>query len=73
MGTSRNLLLDFINKVASSPESNFWRVLTSLCEILPNGTDDYNQANGLLTNKDSLIREAQNISKNISEQRQLEF
>ena len=35
-GTNRNALLQYISKVASSPESNFWRVITSLCEILPN-------------------------------------
>jgi len=72
-GTSRNLLLDFVNKVAINPEDNFWRVLTSICEILPNGTDDYIQANGLLTNKESLIKESQKIDKNINLQGQLEF
>ena len=72
-GTSRNLLLEFISKVADSPESSFWRVLTSLCEILPNGTDDYSQANGLLSNKDSLIKESRLIINNINQQGQLEF
>lgn len=72
-GTSRNLLLEFINKVAISTESNFWRVITSICEILPNGTEDYIQAIGLLTNKESLIKESQNLNKNITEQGQLEF
>jgi adenine-specific DNA methylase len=72
-GTSRNLLLEFISKVADSPESSFWRVLTSLCEILPNGTDDYTQSIGLLTNKESLIKESRTLKNNITEQGQLEF
>lgn len=72
-GTSRNSLLEFISKVASSPESNFWRVLTSLCEILPNGTEDYIQASGLLINKESLIKESANLNNTINQQGQLEF
>lgn len=60
-GTNRNALLQYIDKVASSPENSFWRVITSLCEVLPAGSDDLIQANGLLTNKDSLIRESKNI------------
>lgn len=60
-GTNRNALLQFIGKQASAPESNFWRVLTAICEILPAGTDDHKQASGLLSNKDSLIRESKNV------------
>jgi hypothetical protein len=51
-------LLQYIGKVAAQPESNFWRVITSLCEVLPNGSEDHKQAIGLLSNKDSLIRES---------------
>lgn len=57
-GTNRGALLEYTNKVASSPESSFWRVITSLCEVLPAASEDFKQANGLLTNKDSLIRES---------------
>jgi adenine-specific DNA methylase len=57
-GTNRTALLQYIGKVAAQPESNFWRVITSLCEVLPNGSEDHKQAIGLLSNKDSLIRES---------------
>jgi putative DNA methylase len=60
-GTNRNTLLQYIGKKASSPESSFWRVVTSLCEILPQGSEEHKQAIGLLTNKDSLIRESKSI------------
>jgi adenine-specific DNA methylase len=60
-GNNRNALLQYIGKVAAQPESNFWRVITSLCEILPAGCEDHKQALGLLTNKDSLIRESKTV------------
>lgn len=60
-GNNRNALLQYINKVAAQPENSFWRVITSLCEVLPNGSEDHKQALGLLTNKDSLIRESKNV------------
>jgi len=50
-------LLRFIATVASTPESSFWRVLAALSELLPEG-DDKTQADGLLTNKDNLLRES---------------
>lgn len=55
----RRALLDFIGKVAAAPDASFWRVLTSLDELLPKGMDDQKQAAGLLENKDNLIRESQ--------------
>ena len=70
-GNNRSLLLQFIRKIASQPESNFWRVITSLCEVLPNTSEDYKQAIGLLTNKDSLIRESKNIQTAVSAQTNL--
>lgn len=60
-GTNRNMLLQYIGKVAAQPDSSFWRVVTSLCEILPAGSDDHKQAIGLLTNKESLIRESKTV------------
>lgn len=72
-GTNRTSLLQYIDKVASQPENSFWRVVTSLCEVLPNGSDDYKQAIGLVTNKDSLIKESKSINKAVSEQAKLEF
>jgi putative DNA methylase len=60
-GNNRSALLQYIGKVAAQPESNFWRVVTSLCEVLPAGSEDHKQALGLLTNKDSLIRESKTV------------
>lgn len=60
-GSNRTVLLQYINKVAVQPDSAFWRVLTSLCEVLPAGSEDHKQALGLLANKDSLIRESKNV------------
>jgi len=61
MGTNRMALLQYIGKVAANPESSFWRVVTSLCEVLPSGSEDYKQATGLITNKESLIRESKSV------------
>jgi len=60
-GNNRTALLQYIGKVAAQPENSFWRVITSLCEVLPNGSEDHKQALGLLTNKDSLIRESKTV------------
>ena len=60
-GTNRNALLEYIARVAPSPDSSFWRVLTSLDELLAKGSDDQKQVSGLLTNKDSLIRDSRNL------------
>ncbi|WP_209329597.1 DUF1156 domain-containing protein [Lunatimonas salinarum] len=62
-GSNRGNLLEFIYRVASNPDSPFWRVLTSLCEILPGGSEDHKQATGLITNKESLIRESATAQK----------
>jgi adenine-specific DNA methylase len=58
---NRNALLQYIAKVAAQPENSFWRVVASLCEVLPAGSEDHKQAFGLLTNKDSLIRESKTV------------
>lgn len=60
-GTNRKDLLSYIAIVADSTDNSFWRVITSLCEVLPQGGDDYKQAAGLLLNKDSLLRESKTI------------
>ncbi|MBA4124438.1 MAG: DUF1156 domain-containing protein [Acidobacteria bacterium] len=57
-GANRRDLLAYIGKVAAQPDSTFWRVLTSLDELLPKGIDDQKQVSGLLENKDNLIRES---------------
>lgn len=70
-GTNRTALLQYIGKTASSPESSFWRVITSLCEVLPSGSEDHKQAIGLLTNKESLIRESKTATTATTEQTKL--
>ena len=70
-GNNRNALLHYIAKVAAQPENSFWRVITSLCEVLPAGSEDQKQALGLLTNKDSLIRESKQIQGKQIEQTKL--
>ena len=67
-GTNRNALLEYIGSVAASPDSSFWRVLTSLDELLAKGSDDQKQVSGLLTNKDSLIRDSRNLQATQPEQ-----
>ena len=70
-GNNRNVLLQYIATVAAQPESNFWRVITSLCEVLPGVTEDHKQALGILTSKDSLIRESKIIKGKQLEQQKL--
>jgi adenine-specific DNA methylase len=70
-GTNRSILLQYIGTRASNPDSSFWRVVTSLCEILPSGCDDQKQASGLLANKESLIREGKQLLKPESTQTNL--
>jgi hypothetical protein len=70
---NRSTLLNYISKNAVEMDSSFWRVLSSLCEILPSDIDDYIQANGLLTNRESLIKESQTLNNIVTQQGQLEF
>lgn len=70
-GNNRNALLHYIAKVAAQPENSFWRVVTSLCEVLPAGSEDHKQALGLLTNKESLIKESKTIQGKQLEQQKL--
>jgi hypothetical protein len=70
-GSNRGSLLDYIHRVASNPDNPFWRVVTSLCEILPGGSEDHKQAIGLLANKESLIRESSSAQKEKASQPKL--
>ena len=53
----RAALIKHIATVAPTAESPLWRVLASLSELLPAG-DDKTQADGLLANRDNLLRES---------------
>lgn len=70
-GSNRGLLLAYLHRFAASADSPFWRVLTSLAELLPSGCDDHKQTSGLLANKESLIREAHAAAKPKVEQSKL--
>ncbi len=70
-GGNRKALLQYIDERAAQPDGNFWRVLTSICEVLPQGSEDYRQASGLLANKDSLIRESKAMQQSTASQTNL--
>lgn len=72
-GTNRSALLDFIYERASAPDGSFWRVLTSLDELLPKDCDDHKMTKGLLTAKESLIRESKEKQRPIEQQGILEL
>jgi hypothetical protein len=72
-GTNRNELLNYIGLMASTMESTVWRVLNSLLELLPKGTEEYQMAAGLQANKESLIRQAKQLEESATKQRELEL
>lgn len=72
-GTNRKTMLQFISRVAQNPDSSFWRVVTSLVEVLPPGCDDHKIVVELLSNKENLIRESRDITKGSGEQTKLEL
>lgn len=72
-GTNRKSLLQYIAKIAKSPDVSFWRVLTSMVEVLPMGSDDHKVASELLSNKENLIRDSRNVIKSSGEQTTIEF
>jgi putative DNA methylase len=72
-GGNRPALLKHIATVAAAPDASFWRVLTSLEELLPKGIDDEKQVAGLLDNKENLIRESQTTGAAAADQQGLRF
>ncbi len=72
-GTNRGLLLKFIGEKADSPDSPFWRVVTSLDELLPKDCDDQKLTRGLLSSKESLIRESKETTTTTFTQGTLEL
>ena len=72
-GTDRKVLLNFINEKASSPDSSFWRVVTAIDELLPKDSEDQILTKGLITNKESLIRESKETQKATETQSKLEL
>jgi len=72
-GTHRTPMLRYIAEHADSPDSVIWRVITSLDELLPKDCDDHKMTRGLLTNKDNLIKESQDITEQTEKTGTLEF
>ena len=70
---NRKKLLEYINKQNISNDHPVWRLLNSLCEVLPSDTNDYKDGIGLITNKETLIRDAKNILKATGEQVNMDF
>ena len=62
-GDDRRSLVQYVGQVAPTPEDPFWRVLASLFELLPRSTADHRAAEGLLSGKDSLLREARALEQ----------
>jgi adenine-specific DNA methylase len=52
----RALVLRHIKEVGSDASSSFWRVLSSLKELLPDGSDDLKQVQELISNSADLIQ-----------------
>ena len=62
-GADRRSLVQHVATVAPAPEADFWRVLAALFELLPKGSADHRAAEGLLSGKDSLLREARALGQ----------
>ena len=65
---NRRSLVEFVGRVGGAPESAFWRVLTSLDELLLKGSDEHKLAAGLLANKDSILRESRSLQESSNAQ-----
>ena len=72
-GNVRRNLLVYIKDYAASPENPFWRVITSLCEVLPAGSEDHKIVMSMNIDKDILIRECKQIKDLEAEQTKLEI
>ncbi len=68
---ARQALLAYIARHAPRGSEPFWRVLTALAEVLDPESKDHPAALGLLADKDSIIREAQNVDTTPDEQPEL--
>jgi len=68
---NRKQLLNYIAKFGSSAENSFWRVATSLDELLPKGSNDHKQVNGLIMSKENIIRDSKKVD--IGEQVKLDL
>jgi adenine-specific DNA methylase len=70
---NRQNLVEYLGQVAPSLDAAFWRVCTAVAEVLPPGCDDHKQLSGLMSNKESLIRDAQRSKQEKPEQGKFEL
>ncbi|MBP3193471.1 DUF1156 domain-containing protein [Natronogracilivirgula saccharolytica] len=70
---NRDMLISHLHTIGATNGSSFWRVLTSLSEVLPGGTDDFKAASELMANQKNLVREALNYQARQGEQSQLDL
>ncbi len=71
-GTNRGTLLEYIHRVASNPDSPFLASIDlPLRDITWMARDDHKQATGLITNKESLIRESATAQRDKASQSSL--
>jgi len=68
---NRNQLLDYLGTHAPSEHDPFWRVVNALAEVLPPDTKDYDAVTGLITNKENLLKEAQQTSQKEGQQQDI--
>jgi putative DNA methylase len=72
-GGNRGQLLKAVSECGPDGAHPFWRVLTSLAEVLPGGSEDLSLAKELLANKDNLLREARQVGQPSATQSQMGF
>lgn len=72
-GGNRSQLLKAVGECGPDGDHPFWRVLTSLAEVLPSGSEDLSLAKDLLANKDNLLREARQVGQPSATQTQMGF
>jgi len=72
-GAARASLVEFIRLHAPTAQHILWRVLTSLAEVLPKGSEDEKAAAGLLVNQESLLREVKSQPESTTEQMGIEL
>lgn len=70
---ARASLVEFIRLHAPTAQHILWRVLTSLAEVLPKGSEDEKAATGLLANQENLLREVKSQPESTTEQMGIEL
>jgi adenine-specific DNA methylase len=64
----RVAVVELIGRFAPVAENELWRVMNSLYEVLPKGSDDHKQAGEILSSLESLLRDAKQSERRTDEQ-----